>query len=142
MDISQHHFGHKSRLRAGWLGGLVLTWALLAPGCLHLNEYDRLKFNLGAPAGPPPPAATPAGGAGWGRAVAGPGLALLGIALAGWRWRRLRRQGAQAQPVDREDLALIRTARDALVYLLRKRFTRLGVVALADFQRRRKARGP
>ncbi len=141
MVISQHHVSYKNRFQVWALVGLVLAWALLTAGCLQLNDYDRLKFNLGFPPGPPPPAAS-AGGAGLASKLAGLGLVLTGVALAGRRWRRLHREGAQAEAVDREDLALLRTARDALLYLLRKRFTKLRVVSLADFQRRRGARGP
>lgn len=122
--------------------GVVLVWTLLAAGCLHLNEYDRLKFSLGALPGPPPEAAARVDSMGWARWTAGLGLVLLGVAWVGRRWWRLRREGGRAQPLDREDLALVRTARDALLYLLGKRFTRLGVVWLADFQRRRGTRGP
>ena len=125
-----------------WPVGLALVWTLAASGCLHLNDYDRLRFDGGPRLASPLAAAASGGDFGLARGLAGLGLALAGIALAGRRWLRLRREGDQAEAVDREDLALIRTARDALVYLLRKRFARLKVVSLADFQSRRGPRGP
>lgn len=141
MVISQYHVSYRKHFPVWALGGLVLAWALLAAGCLHLNEYDRLKFNLGVMPGPPPPMVS-ACDVGLVPKMAGLGLVFTGITLAGWRWRRLRREGARAEAMDREDLALLRTARDAMVYLLRKRFTQLRVVSLADFQRRRGRGGP
>jgi hypothetical protein len=75
--------------------------------------------------------------------VAGLGvLAVLG-ALA-WLARRIFWQGAgdgggQGAVVDREDLALLRTARQAMGFLLSKRLKQFKVVALADWLRGRGA---
>ncbi|MCA1906508.1 MAG: hypothetical protein LDL11_07965 [Desulfarculus sp.] len=119
---------------------MLLLAALLAAGCIHVYDFERLKISGGVPAGPPTPVADNPGAAGLAGKATGLGLALAGIGLAGRRWLRLRRQGAPARALDREDLALIRTARDALIYLLRKRFRWLGVAILADHRRWRGGR--
>lgn len=88
-----------------------------APGCLALRSRP-------APAWPPPPPPPPTDGATLGLYLA---LALLLLLLVGVGLavgRALRRSGGLA-PLDREDAALLRTARDALAYLVRRRARRL-----------------
>ncbi|BEQ16774.1 hypothetical protein FAK_38400 [Desulfoferula mesophila] len=53
------------------------------------------------------------------------GLLLLGLGLAFWRVRQRRED---CLPLDREDQALLRTARDALGYLIKRRMRRLRLV--------------
>jgi hypothetical protein len=96
---------------------LILLAALCAgAGCLHLAPQ-------------PPPAAwglgltrpAPAGAGAVGPAAAAAAV-LLAAAWVGWRW--LRPRGAAARPPDREDLALLRTAKDALAMLISRRVGR------------------
>lgn len=139
--MRQYRISHNRRPWPG-LAGLVLLGALLAAGCIHLNDFERLKISGGFSAGSSPLAADDSGVKGLAGKATGLGLALVGIGLAGRRWLRLRREGALSQALDREDLALIRTSRDALAYLLRKRFARLRVAIPPDQRRWRGRREP
>ncbi len=109
------------RSRRRWhqalLAWLPVLW-VFSPGCVLL---------ISPPPAPPAAIAPPAP---WVQASGGGGVwlaaALLGLGMAwclGRRLARARREGAG--PLDREDLALLRTARDALRFLLRKRSRRL-----------------
>lgn len=113
---------------------------IACPGCLHLRE-------------PAPPwpletalAARPAAvKSGRGHLILTVVAAVVGLIALGWtgaRRRRLRREaGLAGEPgrgaaLDREDLALLRTARDALAFLVRKQLARFRVITLADFRLR------
>ncbi len=106
-------------LRTYWGWGARLGLALLclpgvlAAGCLRVGSQalDRPLAMTYAAAGP--------------RAWSWPAAASLalvagcaGLGVAWWRLRRLGRR--RARPLDREDLALLRTARDALAMLRRR----------------------
>lgn len=102
--------------------------ALVAASCL-LPACVLVRMAPPAPLWPPPPPPP-------GRDAATLGLylvlallllLLVGVGLAA---RRAWRRGGDRLPLDREDQALLRTARDALVYLIKRRMKRLRVVAL------------
>lgn len=140
MDICQHQISYKIR-RAALTAALV---CLLAgcPGCLHQREPAPRWPKEAVLAPPPSPAAEPGHHLALSLAVAGLTLTSLGVGYA--RRRRLAREGlgvGRTLALDREDLALIRTARDALAFLVRKQMARLRVVSLAEFRRRRSPPG-
>ncbi len=63
-------------------------------------------------------------------------LVLLGMGLG--MARRARRRAGEGRPWDREESALLRTARDALRYLVKRRMRRMGLVSRGEpFSRRR-----
>lgn len=143
MDICQY------RLRYNFLRsvGLALAALLLAAlaGCVHLREHTAQWPSEPSLSQRHAPAVEPAHHLALSLAVAA--LALVSL---GWSWARRRRLARQslaaagqgrAASLDREDLALIRTARDALSFLVRKQLARFKVVALADFRRRRGGAG-
>jgi cytochrome b561 len=74
---------------------------------------------------PPPPAQDPAS---LGLHLSLVLLTLL-LLLAGFWARRAWRRAGEGLPLDREDQALLRTARDALVYLIKRRLKRVRLVA-------------
>lgn len=114
---------------------LILFCAL--PGCLHLREPLERPGSLDLPqAGPSSEQITTDG-----PRIFKMGVWLLtlgGLAYGLERWRRAWRQAGQGAPLDREDLALLRTARDALSFLVRKQAGRLKVLSLALRRRRRR----
>lgn len=121
---------------------LALLAALppLLLGCLHLREPLARPSGLDLP-----PLAVPALGRGlpattsplWGL---GAGALILGGLGYGWRrWRQAWHQAGAGTPLDREDLALLRTARDALGFLAQKKMSGLKVVSLALHRRRSSA---
>ncbi len=122
-----------------WLLPALLASCLL--GCLPLREAQAPGPDLGlsfqAEYGAPAAGKEGHGlGLWWG---------LLGSGLAGyilvWRvkqlWRQWQEECGGAAHLDREDVALLRTAREALVFLLRKRLRQRKVVGLAWFRGRR-----
>ncbi|MFH1035270.1 MAG: hypothetical protein V1806_12245 [Pseudomonadota bacterium] len=115
--------------------GLILLPSL--PSCLHLRETLERPVSLDLPlAGPGPEQITAEA-----NRISSVGVWLLtlgGLAYGLGRWRRAWREAGKATPLDREDLALLRTARDALSYLARKQAGRLRVVSLALRRGRRK----
>lgn len=123
------------------VAGLALLAALGAAsaGCLHVHESPPINFaGLGwnALAAPPPPVEpSPSWLLAWPLSLA------LALAYAGRRLLRARRAAArritQGRGLDREDLALARTARDALSLLVRRQMRRWGVVVLEEFRGRR-----
>ncbi|MBI5522912.1 MAG: hypothetical protein HY910_09800 [Desulfarculus sp.] len=107
-------------------------------GCLHLREPLERPSGLDLP-----PLVSPALGRGlpatasplWGL---GAGVLILGgVGYGLRRWRQAWRQAGQGVPLDREDLALLRTARDAIGFLAHKKLNGLKVVSLALHRRRR-----
>ncbi len=102
-----------------WLRRLPPVAALFLTGCLQLSDRLPPPWPGEAPAGFP--AAPAEAGSAWPLLLGC--LALAGLAVA---WRRLRREGSERLGLDREDLALLRTARDALAILLRKKRTAAG----------------
>lgn len=143
MDICQHQISYIFQ-RAALAAALI---CLLAgcPGCLHPREPAPRWPKEAVLAPPPSPAAEPGHHLALSLAVAVLALTSLGVSYA--RRRRLAREGmtcgrsGRTLALDREDLALIRTARDALAFLLRKQMARLRVVSLAEFRRRRSPPG-
>ncbi|MFH1057815.1 MAG: hypothetical protein V1797_03920 [Pseudomonadota bacterium] len=138
MDICQHRFSY-IRHRAG-LAALGLALLAGCTGCLHLRE-PASAWPLETALAPRP--APPRGGRG--HLALTLLAAVMTLTALGWgiaRRRRLRREaGLAGQPgraaaLDREDLALIRTARDALAFLVRKQLARFRVISLADFRLR------
>lgn len=134
--ISQLKYISLKRQSGPRLAGLALL-ALLGTasgGCLHIHENTPINLaSLGwtALGAPPPAEACPS----W--LLAGP--LTLALAYAGRRLLRARRSAAQriaqGRNLDREDLALARTARDALSLLVRRQMRRWGVVLLEEFRR-------
>jgi hypothetical protein len=123
------------RWRAAGLALLALL-GLACGGCLHIHENTAINISgLGwAALGAPPPAdASPP----W--LLAGPLSLALALAYAGRRLLRARRAAeqriARGRPLEREDLALARTARDALALLVRRQMRRWGVVMLEELRR-------
>lgn len=117
---------------------LVLLVVLLthSQGCLHLSEplekANWLERSLAVPA-PSALHASDSRRVGLAAAV----LALAVLAYACWRWRRAWREAGQDPNLDREDLALLRTARDAVGFLAHKQMRRFKVVSLALHRQRR-----
>jgi hypothetical protein len=105
-------------------------------GCLHIHENTPINLaGLGWAALAAPPAADPSPA--W--LLAWPLSLALALAYAGRRLMRARRAAARriarGGSLDREDLALARTARDALSLLVRRQMRRWGVVLLEEFRR-------
>lgn len=139
MDICQHQISYKTR-RTALAAALVILLAG-CPGCLRLREPAPV-WPVEAALAPRP---APAGETRHHLALS-LSVAALALSTLGWSWarrRRLAREDLQARrtgravALDREDLALIRTARDALAFLVRKQLARFRVVSLADYRRRR-----
>ncbi len=114
--------------------GLLMLPSLL--GCLALREPLERPSSLNPhPPGPGPGQITTEV-----RRIFNAGAWLLtlgGLAYGLGRARRAWREAGKATPLDREDLALLRTARDALSFLVRKQASRLKVVSLALRRQRR-----
>jgi hypothetical protein len=140
MDICQanfmHHKTHKSLLWVMALGCLILLLCALS-GCLHLREPLERPASLDLPqTGPGAEQITTEGQRIF---KIGAWLLTLGVLAYGLeRWRRAWREAGQGTPLDREDLALLRTARDALSFLVRKQTSRLKVLSLALHRQRRR----
>lgn len=106
-----------SQALLAWLPAL---W-LLSPGCVLLVPQTPPPLSF-IPPSPPADAWHQAAGGGW----IWPAAAALGLGALWCLGRRLARAREDgAGPLDREDLALLRTARDALRFLLHKRSRRL-----------------
>ncbi|MCB2191976.1 MAG: hypothetical protein KQI62_10455 [Deltaproteobacteria bacterium] len=58
------------------------------------------------------------------------GLLLLVLIVVGLGARRAWQRRGEAVPLDSEDQALLRTARDALVFLIRRRIKRVGLAVV------------
>ncbi|MBI4798625.1 MAG: hypothetical protein HY794_07815 [Desulfarculus sp.] len=124
------------------MAGLALLAALvpLLLGCLHLREPLERPNGLDLP-----PLVSPGLGRGlpgtasplWGLGAGA--LVLGGVGYGLRRWRRAWRQAGQGVPLDREDLALLRTAWDALGFLANKKMSGLKVVSLALHRQRSSA---
>ena len=118
MDICQSFFIYLKRNLSR--AALCVLLALGGPGCVAL----RLPAPSAWPPAPPPPARDPQ--------TLGLYL-LLGFLLVLFVWvgllaRRAWQRGHGASPLDREEAALLRTARDALAYLAQRRLSRLRLV--------------
>ncbi len=131
----------KMHLKGHYLRRWILPFLLacLLPGlggCIHLHEISPVYLQSLSWSGlsPPPAPAT---------AAFGPGACLLSLALAlayaGARFWRARRAAAlrleKGEALEREDLALARTARDALTPLVKRHSRRWRVVVLEEFRR-------
>lgn len=117
---------------------LMALLAASCPGCVHIYENTGFRLaGLAASGHLPPPAREEAPA--W--LLAWPLSAALALAYAGRRLRRARRAAAvrleKGRPLDRQDLALARTARDALTFLARRQASRWRVALLDEFRRRR-----
>jgi hypothetical protein len=119
MDICQAN--SKFRNQARRLAALLTTALAALPGCLVVRVATPAP--AWPPVTPPPPSESNA----WGLylLLGLAGLVLLGLGLAVWRARQRRED---CLPLDREDQALLRTARDALGYLIKRRMRRLRLV--------------
>lgn len=105
-------------------------------GCLHIHENTPINVAglgwnaLAAPTSPEPSRA-------W--RLAWPSSLALALAYAGRRLLRARREAARrvarGSLLEREDLALARTARDALALLARRQMRRWGVTLLEEVRR-------
>lgn len=101
------------------------AWA----GCLHLRAEPRLAVAVSLPA-----SGLPAQESGW--AWVGVVALLVGLGGVGWLWwRRHRREVGESWGWDREDLALLRTARDALALLVRRHLVRAAAESLRRLRR-------
>ncbi|MCF8033860.1 MAG: hypothetical protein K9K66_17590 [Desulfarculaceae bacterium] len=89
-------------------------------GCLVLRAAPP-------PTWPPPPPPPGRDGTSLGLYL-GLGLLVLLLVGAGLAARRVWRRGGGLAALDREDAALLRTARDALGYLVRRRTRRLRLI--------------
>lgn len=135
-----NHKNYKGRWGQAWRWLVVLALPLALSGCLHLagpqpRAAREGPFRESLSGGGP---AREEGHLAWWLATALP----LGLGL-GWRvWARRRRRTPasparrpQAALLDREDLALLRTARDALGFFMRKHLGRMRVVSMAAWRR-------
>ena len=116
---------------------LVLLAALLASlgGCLHLRESLERPISLDLPG--IGPAAKPLTDSAHRVLLVGAWLLTLGGLVYGLgRMHRAWREAGRGMPLDREDMALLRTARDAIGFLVRKQMGRLKAVSLAGYRRR------
>lgn len=119
MDISQAGNTILKNILAG-IAALLAAGAFMS-GCLVLRLSPPQQ--IWPP--PPPPAQDPAS---LGLHLSLVLLTLL-LLLAGFWARRAWRRAGEGLPLDREDQALLRTARDALVYLIKRRLKRVRLVA-------------
>ena len=118
---------------------LVMVLAPATQGCLYLREPPPRPGLSGAlVARPAGPTAKPSPVLGFGAVLAW-GLSLGGLGGL-WLWtRRAWRLASRARGLDREDLALLRTARDALSLLAAKQASRFKALCLRGPPR---AQGP
>lgn len=105
-------FGLK-RVRGVWLViALVGLFLALAAGCVQVSSQV-----LDQPMALTYAAAAPRGGSWTGLAALAVAAGCASLVFAFWR---LRQGARRARPLDRQDLALLRTARDAVAMLFRR----------------------
>ena len=118
MNISQYKLKYLKKIIDLTALGLVLGGFL--PGCLVL----RLSPPQPVWPPPPPPLSQDGGALGLYLILV---LLLVLLVLAGLAARRAWRQAGEGLPLDGEDQALLRTARDALVFVIKRRMKRARV---------------
>lgn len=119
MSISQHKLKFLKKKAA--LAAAGLASGALCPGCMVVRLSPPQPV---WPPAPPPPS----------QDAATLGLYLILVlllvlfVLVGLAARRAWRQAGEGVPLDREDQALLRTARDALVFVIKRRLKRARLV--------------
>ncbi len=110
---------------------IIISLALLLPalGAL-LGGCVVLRLPPPIPVWPPPPPPPPQNPRALGLYLL-LGLLLLLLLWVGLRARRAWRQAGEELPLDREDQALLRTARDALVFFIKRRLKRLRLAVVS-----------
>lgn len=118
MNISQHKLNYLKKIVRFLAACLVSGGAL--PGCIVL------RLSPPQPVWPPaPPPSQDAATLGLYLILV---LLLLLLVLVGLAARRAWRQAGEVLPLDGEDQALLRTARDALVFVIKRRMKRARLV--------------
>ena len=119
MSISQYKSKYLKKIMA--LMALSLVLGGFSPGCLVL------RLSPPQPVWPPPspPPSQDGGALGLYLILV---LLLLLFLLVGLAARRAWRQAGEGLPLDGEDQALLRTARDALVFVIKRRMKRARLV--------------